>query len=141
MQDNPSNILRQCEYLRVQGQEIAKTSGFVMFTLDRDEYFAKLRDYLAFYQEIKAFMEKQEWNNELISERVEQLPNIPYEDFSFSGQTWVIWITLLFLYLLFPLAYIMLFRGVNYVDSTRSKIHQATATLSSIAFLLKAEEN
>jgi len=137
----PGNVMRQCEFLKSSGDQLARTSGWVMWSLEKGEYFSKLREHCRFHKEMAKFLEEHYSENELIMERARQLPEIEFKDYSGEGIGWRQIVTYALIYLAFPLAYIWLWSAMSYVNNTRHKIHHAGSLYSSIAFLIKAENS
>ena len=135
------NVTRQCEYLKTKGDEIARTSSWVLWSWDKSDYFMKLRDYCKFHKEIKDFLTTHYTDNDLILVRVKQLPDIDFKDYSGEQMGWRTAVTGILLYIFFPLAYLWMYRAIRYINRTRQQIYQAGGLYSSIAFLLKAQTN
>lgn len=129
--------VRQCEQLVSDGEKLVRYSSLTLWSNAKHEYFQSLKEYCSFYNETKQFLSDHYNRNEMISERLEKLPEIPFDDY--SGEKGARqFLTTILLYIFFPIAFLMLIKPTRYMNTTKDKVHQANRLLSSISFLIQA---
>ncbi len=135
----PENIIRVCEYLNLQGEEIVKYSSWVLWGRGSINYFMSLKEYCSFYNEMKVFLNEKKSGNKILSDKINELPKIEFKNYSSDYEDWKSYLILFLRSVFFPVAYIWMWSGMKYIENTKEKIYSANRTFSSIAFLIKAQ--
>jgi len=128
------NLSRQFQQIQVSCKDIIKEDGIVL----NGQFYTKLEEFIKFYDEIKRFLEKAYEKDELLSAKINDLPQIKFKNYDnpFTFKTILHGIYYVFLP---PLLLLPFYRKYRYVARTKSSLRDLSDKISSIEFLLKSK--
>jgi hypothetical protein len=137
----PRDITRQCDFLISKGKEIVSFNTITLLLLRNrlTDYFMTLSDYCKFYNEMKIYFSNNKISNDMINERINNLPDIKFKDFELADTNYKSAITYFFYAVLYPFSIFWSIKKYNYIRLTRQKIIIATDIFSTIDFLFKIQ--
>lgn len=131
----PKHAVRQCQYLQAEGKALVELS--TQRSLAQTDFFDRLRPYVGFHQEMRAWLQQHAGHDELVMERVEQLPAIKFEDHSIRPEDWKSWLRIVIGAALGPFRHFFEREARTYIEETVHKIHHNNTLYGSLAVLLK----
>lgn len=135
----PRDITRQCEFLILKGKELLTFNLLMQLSLRQRQmiYFETLSEYCRLYNEMKNYFLTNKIPDELINEKINNLPEIKFIDFGFLDTNFKSNVSFFFFAFLFPVSFFWSLKKYNYMKQTRQKIIIATDIFSSVDFLFK----
>ena len=98
---------------------VLDTHFSMLFSLKRNEFFEHLEPFLAYYASYNAHLKKQHSNDPAAMNRLNTLPDIPFENYSISP------IFLFLMLMALPVTFIIFILQWNYVKEVQRKLKEA----------------
>lgn len=131
---NLHRAIQSCTYIREMGKEILD-EGMPNF-YNRSTYEAKLREYIRFNAELKAFFLREEYKGHAeIRATAERLPTVLFQSIN---QPWKLAVATIAGYVLPAVGKMVLRTDKKYLENIHKEIHHANSIYGSLELMLRA---